>query len=342
VHSAMDSPRKAWLLLPVLVCIGFVMFAGASPPPRQSGQIVFEHAPDNSAPWPPLDIYSVDADGRHLKALTHDGHSHDPSWSPDGRHILFVHDNFVPGEPRGPGTYASHDPVELYEMDSDGAHAHLFRRFTGALFSAAWSPDGKTLAVAYNFDTYLIPANGHGKPRLLYPNALTPAWSPDGGKLAFSRRVAGNHWVMDVGNSDGSHEVQLTNPSLDAGSPAWSPDGRLIAFAAFKVVHAGPRTSKEDQIFLMRTDGSHMRQLTTDPNWQCADPSWSPDGKEITFYCRASWAPCAAGVAGGRELPPQGCVRRIFVMRLDGLGMPTKPIQITKIDGAFPAFDPVP
>lgn len=340
--SAMASTGKSLGSFLAFAFIGFASLAPAAPQQLPPERIIFEHAPDNSAPWPTLDVYSVNADGSLLKALTHDGHSHNPTWSPDGRQIVYVHDNFVPGGPRGSGAYASHHPVELYEMDSDGEHARLFRRFTGAIFSAAWSPDGKTLAVAYNFDTYLIPVNGHGKPHLLYPNALTPAWSPDGRKLAFSVRLPGNHWGIDVGNSDGTHQLQITDPSLDAGSPEWSPDGEQIAFAGSRVVQTGTRTSREDQIFLMRTDGSHVRQLTTDPDWQCAAPSWAPDGKELAFYCRASWAPCAAGSSGGSAQSRFGCVRRIFVMRLNGLGMPTKPVQITKIDGAFPAFEAVP
>ena len=51
---------------------------------------MFEAYPSKS---PYGEIYKIDADGEHLKNLTHNyghGGSSDPVWSPDGKKILFV------------------------------------------------------------------------------------------------------------------------------------------------------------------------------------------------------------------------------------------------------------
>ena len=50
-------------------------------PQADSDMIVHERVPENSGPWPTIDIYSVNEDGINDRALTHDGHSHSPSWS---------------------------------------------------------------------------------------------------------------------------------------------------------------------------------------------------------------------------------------------------------------------
>jgi hypothetical protein len=51
----------------------------AALPKRCTGRIVFESAPDDST-FLTLNIYTVEADGTYLRALTTDGHSHDPRW----------------------------------------------------------------------------------------------------------------------------------------------------------------------------------------------------------------------------------------------------------------------
>jgi Tol biopolymer transport system component len=340
------------LTLTILTLVGAAASVRPDAPGHKesAGRIVYEHAPDGRAPWPIIDIYSVDTDGASVKALTNDGHSHTPSWSPDGRRILFVHDASLRTKPpyREGTEFESHHPVELYAMDRDGSSPHLLRRLEEAIFSAAWSPDGKTLAVTYlpkewrklpstlgepiAPGLFLFSADGQGEPRLLFRDAFTPAWSPDGKKLAFSARLPGSRWAVHVANADGSKEVQLTDPSLDAGSPAWSPDGKQIAFEAFLDGH------RRRQIFVMDENGSGSRQLTTDANWACEHPSWSPDGKQITFFCRLASAPCAAGV-GSSQLFPSGCVRRISL--ISPHNPQPKPTQLTEHDGAFPAFAPV-
>lgn len=72
-----------------------------------SGVIVFTHAPDRGPPWPVQDVSTVRDDGSELRKLTSDGRSHNGSWSPDGKRILFISD-------------VKQRPAELSVMDADG------------------------------------------------------------------------------------------------------------------------------------------------------------------------------------------------------------------------------
>jgi Tol biopolymer transport system component len=169
--------------------------------------------------------------------------------------------------------------------------------------------------------------------------------------VAFSVRVPGTGYAIGVADADGSHQIQLTDPSQytvypyipDAERPAWSPDGKQIAYDASILFMDAPGTrgvSQQVAIFLMGADGSGKRRLTTDPEWRCFHPSWSPEGKELAFYCSPASVPCT-GFVSSRELEPKPwCVRRIFVMSLTDPN--AKPIQITQHDGANPVFAPVP
>ncbi len=352
--SDLHTLRSCWLIMVVPLFFGPMALAGAAPTSKGlTGRIVFDHCPDRDIEDHSKahnDIYSVNADGTQLQALTKDGKSHNPSWSADGRRILYIHDTAWP----------SRLPNELYVMDSDGGNAHLLRQLDGPIQGpVSSSPDGKTLAVNYNryFDKagpspdgkeicgfFLIPVQGQDEVCPMFSlTAMAPAWRPDGGKLVFMMQPSLGNSAIAVGAADGSHQVQLTGPGRniplpsirDAGFPAWSPNGKQIAFNAH-ISWMDPQ-----QVFVMRADGSYMRQLTTNPERECLHPTWSPDGAEVAFYCMPS--PChdkfgpSAGPAGGTEPP---CDSEIFVLRLNE---PTsKPIQITQIDGANPVFAPVP
>jgi len=316
--------------------------------------IVYEHAPDEHAPWPMLDIYSLDTDNKNPRPLTKDGHSHTPSWSGDGQHILFIHDGKLHTKPPYHLTAEteSHHPVELYIMNRDGSSPHLVRRFETPILQASLSPDGKMVAATAAFlpgrsagpgampedptkqpipGLFLFPLDGQSEPHLLFRDAFTPAWSPDGNRVAFSVHLPGSRWAVHVSQVDGSGEVQLTDPSLNASSPSWSPDGRHIAYEASTEGH-GLR-----EIFTMDADGSRQCQLTTDYNWECSAPSWSHRGEKIAFYCRSASAPCGAGV-GGHSGKPSGCVRRVFIT--SAFDPRQKPVQLTDQDAAFPVFAP--
>lgn len=267
----------------------------------------------------------MDGDGTNIRALTNDGHSHNPAWSPDGRQILFVHDAGLQSMYREVPKARSHHPVELYVMDRDGGNRHLLRHLEPVISSAAWPPDGKTIALSAMSSSgfpglFLLPADGQGEPRLLIRNAWT---SPDGKKIAFSLNEGRGEWSVHVANADGTGDVELTDPALGGGSPAWSPDGKHIAFDQFGL-----------HVFVMDADGSHRRQIATDGLWSCAHPSWSADGKRLAAWRRTNSSPCGGISSVGTRLPE--CTRRLFL--LSPFDANAKPVQLGDIDGFGPSF----
>jgi Tol biopolymer transport system component len=300
--------------------------------------IAYTAAPQGAAPWPTLDVWIVRGDGTARRNLTNDGHSHNPSWSPDGKQILFIHDSTLSYKPPyvESDELRTHHPVELSVVDVDGRNRRILRVIEPAIYSAAWSPDGNWIAVsaaATNLPSgargglFLMDASGRGDLRLVVPNGWTPSWSPDGKRLAFAVEQPRGRWAIFTANVDGSDMVRLTEPSRMSGSPAWSPDGKKIAFDS---VLEWPTSS--GQVFVMNADGSDVRQVTTDSAWSCHHPSWSPSGDRLAVGCRSADSPCGIVSSTGHRL--SDCIRRIFQVSALGGAL----TRLTDHDGIGPAF----
>ena len=293
----------------------------------RSGVIAFTHAPDGGPPWPVEDVYTIHVDSSGFERLTSDGRSHHPTWSPDGKRLLFIHDP-------EPGTR----PTELSVMDRDGGNRRVLRVIAPVIYSAAWSPNAQTLAISAltgeppRAGLFVLPANGKGELRLLIVDAWTPSWSPDGKKIAFTLEHPRGHWSIHVAKIDGTGDVRLTDEGVDSGSPAWSPDGKRIAFDKFTGVEG------RQQVFVMNADGSNVRPITTSTAWSCEHPAWSPDGTELAVACRSAAVPCGRGIYSNGQLMPE-CTRRLFVVRLVA-AEDAKPVMLVDHDGSIPSFAP--
>lgn len=88
-----------------------------------------------------------------------------------------------------------------------------------------------------------------------------------------SEKVQCDIWVA---KTDGTNSVNLTNsPTVYDIDPQWSPDRKEIIFGSTR--GGGP-----PDIYIMNADGSNVRQLTNDPNFETS-PSFSLDAKKIIF-----------------------------------------------------------
>jgi Tol biopolymer transport system component len=120
-----------------------------------------------------------------------------------------------------------------------------------------------------------------------------PDYSPDGSKIAFRSDRAGNQEIYTM-DADGTRVTRVTfNPAYDVQS-VWSPDGSMIAFDSNRsdpnpTTCIQPSNGCQRDIFVMRANGSAVRQLTFDTGddeW----PEFSPDGSLIAYSTNVSGA----------------------------------------------------
>jgi Tol biopolymer transport system component len=118
------------------------------------------------------------------------------------------------------------------------------------------------------------------------------ALSPDGRRLAFVSARSGHAeiWLLELSPKK---EVNITNHGGGHFRPAWSPDGQWVAFSSDRDSPKPRRpnsfeTIQHTELYVMRPDGSGMRQLTHTGCSFAGSPHWSSDGKQIAYY-RASF-----------------------------------------------------
>ena len=100
------------------------------------------------------------------------------------------------------------------------------------------------------------------------------AWSPDGERLAFVAGSRGKDWIYVVDSHDGQVLNKLQLPCEEISYPAWSP-------VSDSLVVLGLQNGRSDLWVVHASTGQASR--LTDDAWDEKEPTWSPDGRHITF-----------------------------------------------------------
>lgn len=146
------------------------------------------------------------------------------------------------------------------------------------------SADGRRLAYASFATTASIhkiafdPASADviGKPTTVVGgsrNLSHVAVSPDGQLLAYHSRDRRQDLL--ISRADGTGERQLTNDTAYDRNPTFSSDGQWIAFMSNR--------GGTYQVWLIRPDGSGLRQASKAANGALTYNQWSPDGR-LVYY----------------------------------------------------------
>jgi Tol biopolymer transport system component len=209
------------------------------------------------------------------------GSDFDPTVSPDGQYLVFASTQHRP-------------TADIYLKSSSGSVVTRLTDDPAQDVMPAVSPDGNFIAFSSDrtgsWDLFVMPFEGGKVVQITSESAhdLHPTWSPDGRQLAFCR----------LGQQSGRWEIWVKDVLSDAGPqfvgfglfPEWCPVPGTGIAGADQILFQRSR-ERGDRAFSVWTldynpvpgTAGRETEIAAGPNQALINPSWSPDGKFITF-----------------------------------------------------------
>jgi TolB protein len=204
-------------------------------------------------------IYTVDADGHNIRAITlPNDTSVAPTWGPGGTLFYAQSRNYA--------------PFKLVQLDGAGVSLP----FKTSIYSAAFSADHKRLAVAVGTPVgstlYVGSADGSNMQQVSKTDVAThPVFSPSG-KLA---------WIGGGGEKVGQRVYldgkPVSPPSFSAAAPTFcdTEDGVMLIYAV--------AVGKGQDLIMANEAGGNVRRLTQGEGSN-SYPACSPDGRLLAYF----------------------------------------------------------
>lgn len=260
-------------------------------------------------------VYVVRPDGTGLRRLTAPGGvAGSPSWSADGRRLLFYETDPV-------GAYlakSGRSRTEIAWVDVATGERVQVTASQETKLSPAWLPGGRI--------SYVSRAGGdRGGLRIRYPDRRVetivagavrgPSWSPDGGQVAYERieRLGYTQHVAPAFSPDPEFELFLHEPFV-----SFSPDGDRMVFSQYNdrfsdATGLASSNPGDSSLEIMSVDGADRRTLFHREGASAFSADWSAANDEIVFsvgrYFRRPGLP-AAQIA---VIDPDGSDLRLVV-----------------------------
>ncbi|WP_312489216.1 Tol-Pal system beta propeller repeat protein TolB [Sphingomonas sp.] len=246
----------------------------------------------------------MDQDGANHRFLTN-GQSIvlTPRFAPNQQSIVYM-------------SYVDKRPA-IYVYDIGSGRQRLVVQNAATTFAPRFSPDGRwilfSMAQGGNTDIYRVSSQGGAPQRLTNAPGIDTggSYSPDGSRIVFESDRSGGQQIY-VMNADGSNQQRISFGGGRYATPVWSPRGDLIAFT---------KLGGAFRIGIMNPSGGGEKLLTN--SWQDEGPSWSPNGRVITF-----------------QRSTQGASGKADVWMVDLTGVNERRIP-TPLDGSDPAWGPL-
>jgi hypothetical protein len=328
------------------------------PPPVSSSPWAPAWAPDGGSVAVSMhgSIWSVDVEtGLAIELVTGPDYYSSPSYSPDGRWLIYTAD-------------AHGRSIQLGMLDLESGETHALTEDEEVYTEPSFSPDGSRVAYVSTepsgyFNVYIRPIengqwtgpaeavtsdNGFGRDRLYFGSEdihINPEWFPDGDELLLvsNRDIAlGSGNVFRVpARADGFEErtTVLAEQTLYRTRPDVSIDGRRFVFSSTRGA-----ADQFNNLYVQPTEGGEPYKLTFFEH-DAFDPRWSPDGEWIAYIDNRDGLPqlklletyggriVDVDITGRRWLRPMGGLR---VTTLGAGGEPTGTrIHLTASDGRF-------
>jgi Tol biopolymer transport system component len=103
------------------------------------------------------------------------------------------------------------------------------------------------------------------------------AYSELGERLAVCNNTAIDNWEILTISPAGGQPTQLTDNATADEEPSWSANGRRLAF-----VRTSVEPCRSPNVWTMRADGTHQRQVTHGPAYE-SSPAFSPGGGRLVM-----------------------------------------------------------